>query len=746
VEGIMRASRILAVSLAAVVMIDGSRRAPAADVVWNVAGPADWNTAGNWNPPAHVPTGTDNAKFNNGGTANVTASTPTFTALYIASGGLGTGIVNVNSGATLSVSGDTAANQSIVVGNGGTNTAELDVNSSGVVNVINSGDMIIGKTSPGVLNQNIGNVNLFTGPGASSWLYVGGYVNAGTNNTGTYNLSGGSLSDPNRMEIAYLAGSTGTFSMGAAPTATIGQVDFGSGTGTIELLGGTLTVGTVDSGVGGTGVFNFNGGTLRPSASNASFMAGLATANVRNGGATIDTNGFNITIAQPLVHSTIGGDNSTDGGLTKNGAGTLTLTGASTYNGPTYVTGGTLLLPASGPGYFTTSGATFTVSGAGSTLGTTGSGPFNVFNNTSMSVTSGGLFMPSGSLNLGTFIGGALVIDGAGSSAILPPNATFTLGYSGLMGGPGTLSVSNDGNFAVGTGGTSNIAAGTININGGIVDLKTLTVNGGTFNFIAGSLSYLGGLTVDGNGLTINGAGGSSGLLMASTTIDATKSLTLSGTTTINQFRTLTLAGGTLSTDNLVNNGTFSFTSGTLDITGAGGLTIGSGGALGNSFELGSGRTLNVTNTTTVNPGALLVLDSGGIFNSGSLVNNGEVDLNGLTAVAGGGTVSNNGLIRGEGTVTAIVNNNSGGEIRAESGKRIKFTNGVGVNGGSINLQGGTAEFTAPLLIGSAGQINGQGNFIVPVGSNTGLGANQSSIFGLYDNGTIQLSGGNTNI
>src|SRR5262249_8714799 len=37
-------------------------------------------------------------------------------------------------------------------------------------------------------------------------------------------------------------------------------------------------------------------------------------------------------------------------------------------------------------------------------------------------------------------------------------------------------------------------------------------------------------------------------------------------------------------------------------------------------------------------------------------------------------------------------------------------------------------------------------NLIVAAGSNTGLGANQSSVFGLSDNGTIQFSGGNTNI
>jgi hypothetical protein len=53
----------------------------------------------------------------------------------------------------------------------------------------------------------------------------------------------------------------------------------------------------------------------------------LTRANIRNNGAKIDTAGFNITIGQALQHSAISGDNATDGGLTKNGAGTLTLGG-----------------------------------------------------------------------------------------------------------------------------------------------------------------------------------------------------------------------------------------------------------------------------------------------------------------------------------------------------------------------------------------------------------------------------------
>jgi autotransporter-associated beta strand protein len=98
----------------------------------------------------------------------------------------------------------------------------------------------------------------------------------------------------------------------------------------------------------GNSTFNFNGGTLKPAASSATFMQGLTSVNLRNNGAQIDTAGFNVTIGQALLHSALAGDSATDGGLTKNGIGTLTLSGANTYTGPTTINAGTLALSGGG--------------------------------------------------------------------------------------------------------------------------------------------------------------------------------------------------------------------------------------------------------------------------------------------------------------------------------------------------------------------------------------------------------------
>ena len=96
---------------------------------------------------------------------------------------------------------------------------------------------------------------------------------------------------------------------------------------------------------GATGTVNFDGGTLRTIGS-TSLLGGLANVYVQAGGATIDSNGYFVSIAQPLVHDPNLGA-TPDGGLTKAGGGTLSLTTAQSYTGPTIVTGGTLQLPAS---------------------------------------------------------------------------------------------------------------------------------------------------------------------------------------------------------------------------------------------------------------------------------------------------------------------------------------------------------------------------------------------------------------
>jgi fibronectin-binding autotransporter adhesin len=148
---------------------------------------------------------------------------------------------------------------------------------------------------------------------------------------------------------------------------TGGQVRMGglSAFSQLNLLPGGLLRPSSIVNHGGLSEINLNGGTLAPLADNTAFMEDLPSVLVRGGGAFIDTEGKNITIGQALLNGTGGG------GLTKNGSGTLTLTGANTYTGNSVVNAGTLRLgPAhAGSGTITAaSGATAGFLSAGSGL------------------------------------------------------------------------------------------------------------------------------------------------------------------------------------------------------------------------------------------------------------------------------------------------------------------------------------------------------------------------------------------
>ncbi len=358
----------------------------------------------------------------NGGTANISGATNPGGDIEVGKGSGFSGVLNITSGGSISMPGKwffTGRNlgTGTVTVDGGTLSADSvriatsawsGAATNGTLNIINGGTVnttgatvAVDTAGPGELNQGTLNVTSGTlnsendlvgiiGGAAGSLgqinIGAGGVVNLASTSErwliinqwdtarGQLNVNGGTLNLNANTDIRFSTnGGIGTSSLsmsGGAINGGAGSVvdlnwSGGAADNTVNLNGGTLTIGQVIANTTtGSRVFNFNGGTLKPAAASASFFdAGVASAaNVRNGGAVIDTAGNDVTISQTLAHSGIGGDAAIDGGLTKTGAGTLTLNGANSYTGSTTVNGGTLAvngtsLPDTGTVVINTGGA-----------------------------------------------------------------------------------------------------------------------------------------------------------------------------------------------------------------------------------------------------------------------------------------------------------------------------------------------------------------------------------------------------
>ena len=111
--------------------------------------------------------------------------------------------------------------------------------------------------------------------------------------------------------------------------------------GVVELAGGSITLGN-----GYTGNIYVNGGILRYSGTASqtnwiSVPSGSGNVYIESGGAAFDIS----TAAEVGIGMALKAEPySPGGGLTKTGAGTLTLSGANTYTGLTAINGGTLKL------------------------------------------------------------------------------------------------------------------------------------------------------------------------------------------------------------------------------------------------------------------------------------------------------------------------------------------------------------------------------------------------------------------
>ncbi len=368
---------------------------------------------------------------------------------------------------------------------------------------------------------------------------------------GTIVINAGTLSVAHADALGTIIGDT-TVTPGAA-------LEF---QGNVSVLGEVVTLG--GTGLGETGVLRnlsgvnaFNGTTTLSAAARIQSDAGTLTL----GGATAIIAGANGLDFGGAGNVTVTGIIAGIGAsLTKNGGGTLTLSGANTFDAGTTVTAGSLVLGAAGvlldASALIVDGGTFNIASFDETVNTV-------------------------SLRSGTI---------AGSTGSLTSTQPFDLRL-------GTVSA-----ILAGSANVVKSTTGTVTLAGANSFTSQLQINAGTVAFTQGVQLGAGTVLVDGGNLAYTATGTQASPV--STT--AAQNLTIGpagGTFQVaNRFASLNLSGsvGSAVAANLTKTGL-----GKVAIAGSvnlnGGVVTVSQGALGAGFAIGGVSALNVANGATLN-------------------------------------------------------------------------------------------------------------------------------------------------
>ena len=675
----------------------------------------------------------------------------------------GNPVITVNSGSLLEGGAITGGSSSLTKAGNGTLLLSGSNSFTGGTKV-NGGTLLLKGTNAlagGALTVNSGSIDLdgSTQLVGDVRLSAGGYIGNGTiSSSGSVSLDAG--------VIAAVIGGTGSVTKSNNGTVALGRVNtYGGGT---FLKGGTLDIGI--SGAIGSGSLYIDGGSL--SATSGSFtlnntqvwktdfsFSGLSLT-MGTGAVTVtDNRTLNVVSGTLTIGGNISGGTSS---LTKDGNGTLLLSGNNSFTGGTNVNGGKLLLGGTNAlagGALTVSSGSVDLNGSTQLVGDVrlladgyiGNGTISSSGSVSLdagtiaaviggtgfvtksnagtvilsqaNTYSGGTFLRGGTLDIGinSAIGsGSLYIEGGSLSAT---GGSFTLNnaqvwktdfsFSGISLSMGTGAVSVTDNR------TLNVLSGTLTIGGNISGgTSSLTKDGNGTLLLGGSSTFGGGLSVSAGTLAL----GSSAKLTTASALTASGGVFSLGGGSFT-FSQVSLTGGTISNGTVFSTVDYALQSGSVSAVLAGTSAL---------LKSGAGRlTLSGANTytgaTSVSGGMLVVTSVGALANtSGIGVTGGSldaVDYNGnvlLNVGAAGtasfsgaglslGTIYSDGLLNFRavtGSITVGTLSGSGLTTFAnDANLSAAFQSGQLVVGGTLNADITSGTVTAGVL--SSGTIGG---------------------------------------
>ncbi len=410
----------------------------------------------------------------------------------------------------------------------------------------------------------------------------------------------------------------------------------------------------------------------------------------------LDLQGHNLALQTSanatMVISGVVSDSGGNGQLTKSGDGTVRLTQANTYTGPTQVSAGTLQIENGAALGATTAGTTVA---AGATLalggGVSGSEPLTL---------NGSGVGGAGALRA---VGGA-VWDGPITLATTSTISTLAaLSITGVVSGPGGLVKTGDDLLSLQPQSGSNTYAGITTVSGGVLEVRILAnspLGGGAgTTVLSGATLRLVGPGVLSEPLVLNGFGQPEGPEFKGALWQQGLSVTLTGPITLASDSSIRVTGGTLTL------------SGPID--GPGGLTLTKQIAdpSAGTLVLAGSAANTYGGTTTVTAGTLRLNKPGVTAVPGNVVLNNAVTLvleadeqignsagmllgSGLATFALNGHTETIGALSGVGNVTLSPAAGSGGTLVVGAGNASSTFSGVIAGSGGAVTKAGTGTLT----------------------------------------------------